>query len=256
MPALTLAWLLSLVSLSAAQAGKAEPPKKDNDNNKDIAAIVANLKKDVAAKKDDDAIKAMDQLVQKFPECGPKDKQSVADAIFKNFEAPRLPAEGSKEQPKLFMTSVVALGQFGEIGARHLQSAYDMKDWKRDSAFRGKILQQIGNTKDPGAVEFLVKRLEDKENTIVADTGAALGSYSSAKEEVRKRIVERLVKTINSAQGAAADPSTPQGAEAKRRYETIAPSIIDSLQKLTNQTFREPREWEKWWNTNKQKPWS
>jgi hypothetical protein len=142
------------------------------------------------------------------------------------------------------------------VGSRHLQAAYESKDFKRDTPFRGKILQQIGMTKDPNAVEFLVKKLEDKENSLVADTGSALGNYSSAKEEVRKRIVEKLVKSINSAQGAAADPSTPAGAEAKRRYETIAPSMIDALQKLTNQTFREPREWEKWWNNNKQKPWT
>jgi hypothetical protein len=237
------------------KGGRGGEPAK-GDNNKDIAALIAAMKKDVAAKKDADAIPKMDQLITKFPDCGPKDKNAIADAIAKNFEATRLPDEGSKEQPKLYMTSVVALGQMGELGSKHLQAAYENKEWKRDAAFRGKILQMIGTTKDPNAVTFLTKKLEDKEYTIVADSSAALGNFSSAKEDVRKPIVEKLVKSLNSAQGAAADPSTPNGAEAKRRFETIAPSMIDSLQKLTNQTFREPREWEKWWNNNKQKPWA
>jgi hypothetical protein len=247
-----IAWL-ALVPALLAQGGRADA-KKDND--KEVAELIKQMKADVAAKKDDEAIKKMDQLLTKFPECGPKDKQAVADAIGKNLEAQRLPAQDSKEQPKLFVSSVMALGQLGEHGSKILQPAYEIKDWKKDIAFRGKILQAIGSTKDVNAVEFLIKKLEDKDHNIVADTSTALGHYTSAKEDVRKKIVEKLVKTLNSAQGAGADPSTPQGAEMKRRYETIAPSMIDSLQKLTNQSLREPREWESWWNKNKSKPWA
>lgn len=251
-----LALLVSFLVLAAPESAAQGRSDAKKDNDKDLAALIAAMKKDVANKKDDDAIQKMDQLLSKFPECGPKDQTSIADAIGKHFEAQRLPAEGSKEQPRLFQSSVVALGQLGERGSKHLQAAYEIKDWKRDPVFRGKILIQVGTTRDVNAIEFLVKKLEDKEHSIVADTASALGSYSTAKEEYRKKIVERLVKTINAAQGNAADPTTPAGAEAKRRFETIAPSIIDSLQKLTNQSFREPREWEKWWNNNKQKPWT
>lgn len=251
--ALAASALLLSVPTLAAQGGRSDA-KADND--KEVAALIKEMKAHVAAKRDDEAIKSMDQLLTKFPECGPKDRNAIADAIGKNLDAQRLVAEDSKEQPKIFVSSVVALGQLGELGSKLLQNAYERREWKKDVPFRGRILQLIGGTKDPGAVEFLLKKLEDKDHLIVADTATGLGSYSSSPEELRKKIVERLVKTINSAQGAGADPSTPQGAEMKRRYETIAPAIIDSLQKLTNQSLRDAREWETWWNKNKSKSWA
>ncbi|HKE00897.1 MAG TPA: HEAT repeat domain-containing protein [Planctomycetota bacterium] len=235
----------------AAQTGSA--PK---DDRKEVATLVTDLGKDVTAKKDDDAVGKIDQLVKEFASSGPKDKKKIADAIVKALKANRLIPEGSKEQPKLFVAAVTALGQLGEFGAPPLKEAFEAKDWKKDLAFRGKILKQLGTTKSPSAVDFLLEVYNHKDYELVADAAAALGSYSSAPEEIRKRIVEKTTKHLNTAAGSAADFQDPNYSEFKRKYETISPAMIETLQKLTNQTFREPREWEKWWNEHKSKPWT
>jgi hypothetical protein len=226
------------------------------DDRKELATLVADLKKDVTAKKDDEAVSKIDSLVREFAASGPKDKKRIADSITATLKANREVPEGSKEQPKLFVAAVTALGQLGELGAKPLQDAFEAKEWKKDLAFRGKILKQLGTTKSPGAVEFLLEVYNSKDYELIADAASALGNYTSAPEELRKRIVEKTTKHLNTAQGNAADTANPAYTDFKRKYETISPAMIETLQKLTGQSFREPREWEKWWNDHKSKPWT
>jgi len=255
-----MAVALGALAPASAQGGKpADKPDPAKERSKAIQGHLAEMKKLVAdktGKKDGDAITQIDKLIEAFPEAAAADKKLISDAVAKNLTLERPPLGPNEEQHKLYQTSVVALGQMGELGSKHLMGAFEMKEWKRDARFRGRILTSIGSTKDANAVEFLIKVLNDKDDGIVADCSAAFGSYNTAKEDVRKKIVEKLVNLLNSSQSQAADPSTPQGKVAKDRYEKISPAIIESLQKLTNQTLRQPLEWQKWWNNNKQKPWT
>jgi hypothetical protein len=264
-----LVGLLSGGLFAQAPASKEAPKKEDSkrDDRKEIAALVSEMTKDVNAKKapgsppgvypgDEDALRKLDNLLVEFPNCGPKDRKKIADATAKNLKAVRLPPQGSTEQPRLYSTSVVALGQMREFGVKPLQEAFEEREWKKDIDFRGKILRSLGTTKDPSAVDFLLNVLNSKDYPLIADAATALGNYDGAPEEVRKSIVEKLQKHLNSTQGQANDIQNPGYADLKKKYETISPAMIESLQKLTHQNFREPREWEKWWNDNKSKPWS
>ena len=72
---------------------------------------------------------------------------------------------------------------------------------------------------------------------------------------VRKEIVERLVRTLESAHNAASS-SNPPDTEAQKKYSIIGGPLIESLQKLTGQNIRQPNEWNTWWNKNKKaKDW-
>lgn len=247
--------LLSCVlAVSASQAPAPAGAKKDG--RKEVAAQISEMAKDTAAKKDVEAREKMDGLLKEFPESGPKDKKAIADAIAKNLKLIRQPAQGSTEQPMLYIASVVALGQTAEFGAKHLQDAFENRDWKKDLDFRGKILRNLGTTKDAGSVDFLLNVLNSKDYSLIADAATALGNYNQAPEEARKKIVEKLQKHLNTAQGNAADPTNPAYNDLKKKYETINPAMTETLQKLTGQSFREPREWEKWWNENKSKNWT
>lgn len=263
--------VLSLAGSALAQAkpggGAVPAPPKDTnapkDGDKEIAKIIAEMKKLVETKKDDDVVPKIDELVKKFETAGPKDKKSIADAIVKNLDAQRLPTEapagrGPKEeaeQPKIFQVSIVALSAFKELGAERLMAAYARDDYKKAKRFRGRILQMLGKTEQAGTVKFILDKLKDKDDIIVADSITALGNFTKAAEEVKKEIIDKLIKDFNSTQGQAADPSTPQGKAAKDKYDLIAPAMIDTLQKLSNQSsMRDPREWEQWWQNNKKKP--
>ncbi len=248
------ALVVAIAPIGAPQ-GKNGGDDKKKDGRKEVSKLVDEMKKLVGAKKDDDAIVKIDEMVREYAESGPKDRKKIADAIAKNLTVQRIPPEGSQEQPRIFLTCVVALSQMSTHGSKHLQAAYDFREWKRDISFRGRILKLIGDTKDASAVEFLIKELVDKDAPIVADAASALGNFVDAKEDDRKKIAEKLINLINSLQGQAADTSTPQGLDARQRYEAISPGAIDSLQRLTGQTFRQPIEWQKWWNDNKSKPW-
>jgi hypothetical protein len=263
---LTACLIVSCVAYAQAKPPAGKDAKKDGD--KEIAQLCVEMKKLVDVKKDDEAIeKPMDALVKKFEECGPKDKKLVADAILKNFDANRQPTETNNsggrgepqepEQPRLYQSSIVALSQFHELGAERLQQVYERPEFKKCKKFRGRVLQMIGKTEQPSTVKFLLDKLKDKDDSIVADTITALGNFTKAKEDVRKEIIDKLVKEFNSAQGQAADATTPQGKAAKDRYDLIAPAMIDTLQRLSSQSaLRDPREWEKWWQNNKKKPLS
>ncbi|MFN0205181.1 MAG: hypothetical protein ACKVS6_02570 [Planctomycetota bacterium] len=263
----------ALVAFSTIALAQGKPPDAKNtkkDGNKEVPKLCAEMKKLVDAKKDDEAIdKPMAELVKNFEEYGPKDQKLVADAVTKNFDVLRIPAEPngdgggrSSEKPegeqcRLFQSSIVALSQFHELGAERLIQIYEKPDFKKAKRFRGRILQMIGKTEDPGSVKFLLDKLKDKDDIIVADSITALGNYTKAKEELRREIIDKLIKDFISSQGQANDTSTPQGKVAKDRYDLIAPSMIDTLQRLSNQSaLRDPREWEKWWQKNKKKPLS
>lgn len=251
-------------ALAQAKPHTGPPAAADakKDGNKEIAGFIAEMYKLVAAKKDDEAITKIDELVKRFDEAGPKDKILIANAIAKNLDAQRQLAEPTgreakeeQEQPRLFQTTIVALSAFHELGCERLTTAYARDDYKKAKKFRGRILQMIGKTEQESAVKFLLDKLKDKDDVIVADAITALGNYTKAKEEIKKDIIDKLVKEFNSSYGNAADSSTPQGKVAKDRYDLIAPGMIDTLQKISNQSaFRDPREWEKWWQNNKKKP--
>lgn len=263
--------LAAFSTIAVAQAAKPPAPAtKDTkkDGNKEVVKLCGEMKKLVDTKKDDEAIdKPMAELVKNFEEYGPKDRKLVADAITKNFDVNRQPAEANNgggrsseqtepDQCRLFQSSIVALSQFHELGAERLIQIYERPDFKKTKHFRGKIIQMIGKTETAGdVVKFLTDKLKDKDDIIVADSITALGNYTKAKEDVRKEIIDKLIKDFNSSQGQALDASTPAGKVAKDRYDLIAPSMIDTLQRLSNQSaLRDPREWEKWWQKNKNKP--
>ncbi|MBI3818755.1 MAG: hypothetical protein HY286_08705 [Planctomycetes bacterium] len=256
----------AFIAFSSLVFGQAKPPaapanaKKDGD--KEIATFIADMNKATAAKKDDDAIPKIDELVKRFEDAGPKDKKLIVESIAKNMDLPRLPeAAGGRdskdepEQPRIFQTTVVALSTFHDLGCEKLIATYERQEFKHSKRFRGQILKMVGKTEQASAVKFLMDKIKDKDDSIVVDAVYALGNYIKSKDDVKKPIIDTLVKSFSSAQGQAADPSTPAGKAAKDKYEILAPAMIDTLQKLSNQNaFREPREWESWWQKNKNKP--
>ena len=259
----TRTWFLPLLGVAALTAPAQAPAAKDRD-----PAVEKQLKElneavmDRKTARDADAIKMIDELLMKAQpgaptEMSPKDKEAFVkglEAIFTKTKPREL------EKKNLYEAAAQALQRLPG-GAKSLQKAFNedrfsKKEWLDT---RAKLLLSIGKTKDESMVEFLMQLVvRDTNDPILKAAGEALGNYDQTAAKVRKEIVKDMVKRLNSVSNQADQSVDPNDAQAKASRDTRA-MILDpwceTLGKLTHQQFRAPREWEQWWNKNKDADW-
>ena len=252
--------LLSLLLPVSAQKDPAKDPGKGPD--KEVAEKIAVLKEAVNDKKfarDAEGLQAIDVLLQKS-QAGPdpKDQQAIVKAL-------EGVLTGGKSRPhdktELYVGAVQALGYCGVDGAKVLKDTFlnknrfpEKPDWV---PFREHVLKNLGRTKDETHVKFLTKEArQNPEAALMAAAGEALGNFEESKEAVRKEIVSELLVRYGELDEKASQIGTNIEAQnAQDRLSALQDKWNGTLAKLTRQNLTKLREWQAWYNKNKDKPW-
>lgn len=235
-----------------------EPEKKEPDP--EIAEKLDMFREAVADKKaarDAEAVVLIDELLQKGPDYHPKDRNDILRTLRRVFSVRRR----KPDQPELYAATVVSLGELGgHDAALILQRTYGSKlfddpDWQ---STRELILENIGRTKDPRMVDFLVDRAtRDPSDGILRASGYALRHFEEEEFKVREEIFSRLLTEYGRITGIArssVDPSDVTARTFKRTLSAISDGWNSTLAALSGQNFRTAEDWYTWWNDHKDKP--
>jgi HEAT repeat protein len=226
-------------------------PDKRPEIEQKLSKLEGHMRKE--GKQDTEAVAVIDELLQEFSKCGPKDRQAVVKTLSKSFEQRRMVPEGEALNNKLFIASAVALGKMGPESVDVLTTWIDHKNHRKDLALQYRLIKSLGETKDKRAIKLLKNLLLHKENALISAAAESLGEYAGADLETRKDAFEALLKTLMEAKGNK--DSDTNNTIAREKYDVIGAPIITSLGKLSKHDERVPEEWQKWWNKNKKDDW-
>jgi len=229
-----------------------EPPQ---DDRADVRELLGLLGQHAAArgKEDREATDVIDQLVQLFGDCGPKDRAAIVKGLDKCFREKRQEDENGVRENQLFIAAATALGEMGPESVPVLLSWIGHKSHRKDVALQRLLIQKVGKLHHEDALKPLLKLLDDHDPQIQGAACEALGYYEGVALDQRKVIFEELLKLVMEAKNAVdADPTDPI---ARQRYDVIAAPIITSLQRLSGHQEHDPQEWQRWWNKNKKEDW-
>lgn len=246
----------SLAAAPLAIVALQEPaPSANPDKRPEVEKLVdkldGHIKKE--GKEDQDAVGVIDSMLQEFPKCGPKDRQSIVKVLSKCFEQRRMVPEGQAPNNKLYLGAAVALGQMGPESVDVLTTWIGAKNLKKDLAVQHRLILSLGKTKDKKGLKVLKDLLNHKENSLISASAEAIGEFAAADLETRKDVFEALLKTLMESKGFK--DTNPDNTIARDKYDVIAAPIITSLGKLSKHEEREPEKWQTWWNKNKKADW-
>lgn len=253
---------LMLFLLAGGQAVAQKPAKPKPD--KEVAAKTAELKKVAGNKKfteDGRGVGLIDDLMVK-QQAGMIDKDQklvvkTLDAVINKGKV--RPAN----KAQLYNAAAEALGRHGKDGAKSLKKAYNNKSRFKAKPMwvplRERLLRNIGRAKDEGDIKFLLDEANrNPEAALQAAAGGALGNFDESDQKIRKEIVGSLLVTYGSLSEQASQPGTSIDAQnAKDRLAAITGKWNATLKKLTKQDFDTFREWQTWYqkNKNEKKSW-
>lgn len=254
--ALSLAILLGFTSL--APSLQAQDPKKKPDP--EVAEKIEKFEDaatDPRFEHDQEAISLLGELWPKYEEMHTKNQQALIKALSKVFQ-------GRTRKPDQALIYIECAGALGEIGgkdaSRILVKAYednDFKDREDWGTLQDKLLESIGQTKDPKQVKMLLDEAQrSHEDGIKAAAGKALRHFSGAAFKVRKEIVGELVKAYDNVYNGAHKSlnQDPQVDRDKRTLRAIADPWNETLFQLTGDKLSLATEWRSWWNDHKNSP--
>ena len=203
--------------------------------------------------KDSQAIAVIDQLLQEFPSCGPKDREDIVDGIDKCFTLKRGESDEGVPDNRRYLGCAVGLRELGPESADPRTQWRGDKRHRKDLVLQRDLILALGKTLDDKGRKLLVKTLVDKTPAIQAAAAEALGEWDGAEQDVRKDNFEELLKVLMSVKGSV--DSDPNDTIARDRYDTISAPIITSLSRLSGQKIHDPNEWQHFWNKNKKEDW-
>lgn len=248
--------VLALVAMVAAQ-----DPAPEKGQNKEIADKIAVLKDVVADKKlarEDEGLKIIDELHKARESADPKDQAAIVKALEGVLNNGKL---RPPDNIGLYAGAAMALGYCGADGAKVLKAAYvnkrfpEKKEWV---PFREHLLKNLGRTKDESMVKFLTNEARrNPEAALQASAGEALGNFEESKEVVRKEIVGELLVTYGELSELASQMGSAnvQAQNAQDRITALKDKWNTALARLTRQNFDKFRDWQTWYNKNKNAAW-
>lgn len=256
MNALLLAFSTLLAPTAAPPAPAPALVRQDEvpDGRPEIKELLKTLSSHAKkrGKEDVQAIEVIDQLVQEFPQCGPKDRKAIVKALDKNFKEKRQETDGVRDN-KLYLASTRALGEMAPESVDVLLSWIGHKSHRKDIVLQTALIEELGQTRSPKAREPLIKMLDDEDPSIQAAVATALGEYEDAELKDRKENFEELLKLLMSVKGQK--DSDLNDIIARQRWNVISAPIITSLQRLSGEGETDPDAWQRWWNKNKREDW-
>lgn len=251
------AGLFALALAGSAVAQKADKIPADPDVPAKLKQL-ASVAKDRKFSRDAEGIQIIDVLIQKQDKgLNAKDQKLVVRGLDGVLNKGRLrPATKSR----LYSTAAIALGRFGEAGAKPLKSAYEKKRFPKKPEWvplREKLLVNIGKTKDESMVKFLLNEARrSPEAALQAAAGEALGNYEESKQKVRRAIVSgMIIKWGSLAEMGSQLGANVEAQNARDRLAAISGPWNETMKALTGQDFDTFRKWQNWYNKNKDGKW-
>lgn len=202
---------------------------------------------------DQEAVAVIDGLLQEYPSCGPKDRESICKSLSKCFDQKRQDLGEGIPNNQLYMAAAASLGEMGTEAVPILTKWIGNKKHRKNRTLQQRLILSLGKTKDPDAVEDLLDLLNDKDSVIIAAAAEAMGEFGAAKQKVRKEIFNELLKILVTTK--ALKDSDINDVASRDRWDVISGPITTTLQILTGEQETNPEKWQRWWNKNKKADW-
>lgn len=229
-----------------------QPPVQPPAPTKDAAAAQYLKETKAAASKmaDQDAKTAIKKLVEiwKDKEIAEDTKKPVPD-LLEHF--------GRGDKTLVAIEAIDALAELGTAGAppalRILDKALGAKDPSVDiygSCLRS--LKKIADTKKT-TISTLEDLLKHNKEDVVGKAADAISGYKDAPGKLRKDLLEEVIK---GTEGTCAQAKDPKNAGQVRKWNIIQTSVMNAINALSGQKFKDVQEARKWFNEHKKdKSW-
>jgi hypothetical protein len=266
-PARIFAVLAAVASVVGAAAAQEPEAPNAADLRAQVPAMVKQLNAAVSDRgmmRDSEAAALIQQPGDAYAAGLPKtDARKAVTAVANVLQRAKL----RPPDAPIYDAAAAALAQMGDAGAKVLQRVLETKRLPNKKEWvptRASLLLALGRTGSDAALDFLLEQaVRSPEDEMLAAAGEALGNFSNRDEKVRKRMVVELVKKLGAVEATAlqptlTDPNEPQyyGAEtAKRTLRAIRERWLNTLTKLTGETFDNGTDWQRWYNKNKNVRW-
>ena len=135
----------------------------------------------------------------------------------------------------------------------------ESKGLRRDADAKRRLAHALSVISDPGAIVPLSDLIRfDEDAEVVAEAADALAGFTTAKLELRKIAVKRLLDLYDSTWNLKESVKTDKRdkilrRKATARYKVYGKSLRFALQALAGVQLTRPQEWRRWWNENKKK---
>lgn len=172
-------------------------------------------------------------------------QELLAEGVWASF---RYRKKVTDQHMAVWRRAVTAFGEMGPNGADYLWEVFEDKRFSRDGAFRGRVVAQVGRTRDYDQAEKLIDLLDFHLEDVVIGVGQALEYYDKAPGKIRKECTEKLVRAVESYR------SRGQGGESidgPRIWGKVKRPLMDALKAVTGENYQTSLDWTKFWNDAK-----
>ncbi len=254
--------------LATFQEEQEEEPKRPEDlpiderpdKRAEVKELLGVFKDHVgkSGKEDDLAMAVIDDLLREFNRSGPKDRFSIVKELGASLTVRRKDLAEDVPDEALQEHAAQQLGKMGPESGPILLKNVDHKNLQGKLKAHRAVILALGKTQEPKGVKVLVKMLDDFEAYVRAAGVQALGSYVDAEEQVRKDIVEEVLKAMvplaDQLEVQQADTGDRQ--EVQRYYNAMRAPAKRTLEAMTGNEEADFFDWRSWWNDNKRERWS
>ena len=102
---------------------------------------------------------------------------------------------------------------------------------------------------DPAVTDALVKLLVNKDNLVVAKAADTLGGYGAAPGDVRRDLLEQLIRSFEGvASQAQSQPKKAPNRTAMNKWATVGSAVVGAMNALAHQSFTDPAAARRWFN--------
>lgn len=244
--------LAAPVAALGQDGGAPTPPAQPPAPTKDQLAVqyLKEVKAKASKMADPDAKAAIKKLVEmwKDKELAEETKKPIPD-LLEQF--------GREDKTLVAIDAIDALGELGAVGAppalRILERSLKAKEPSVD--IYGSCLRALKKVADQkkGTVGSLVDLLKHNSPDVVGKAADAIGGYKEAPGKLRRELLEEVIKAT---EGTCSQAKDPKNSGQVRKWNIIQTSVMNAINGLSGQKFKDVQEARQWFNEHKKdKSW-